>query len=99
MDAKTEALRSWLKSEFSAAEIEYEFSNELHKFRINGKPTHWLFVSREVVDDNESGDLLDRAKKAGIAERMQKAEKSKWIFLGDKGAKEVDESFAKPKLK
>ncbi len=96
MDEKAKALKVWLQNAFPASVIEYQFPLTIHKFRINTeKTTYWLYVSREFVDDNEVGHVIQAAERAKILEAFQASTKSRWIFLGRNGAKEIDENFGK----
>jgi hypothetical protein len=96
MDKKAKSLKEWLQKAFPASVIEYQFPLTLHKFRINTeKTTYWLYVSREFVDDNEIGQIIQTAEKAKILEAFQTSAKPRWIFLGSAGAKEVDEKFGR----
>lgn len=97
MDEKIEALKSALLRGFPKRKIQYQFANELHKFRIEGeKPTHWLYISREFVEDSNETFLIKEIYRQKIIDIFKKEVTSKWLFLGSKGVREVDENFAKP---
>lgn len=96
MEQKVEALRAWLERAFPGSVIEYQFPLTLPKFRINTETTaYWLYASREFVDDNEVGDVIQAAERANILETFQALDEPRWIFLGSKGAKEVDENLGR----
>jgi hypothetical protein len=96
MDKKAQALKAWLEKAFPGSVIEYQFPLTIHKFRINTEKTaYWLYVSREFVDDNKVDDVIHAAERAKVVEAFQSPDKPRWIFLGSKGAKEVDENFGK----
>ncbi len=96
MDEKAQVIKNQLLNGMPGRNIEYQFSGELHKFRIEGKaPTHWLYVSRELVDDSEPVILLNLVNVYHIVDTLNKADRSKWLFMGHNGIREVDENFAK----
>jgi hypothetical protein len=95
-EEKAQAIQTWLEEAFPGSVIEYRFPLTLHKFRINTKKTaYWLYVSREFVDDNTAEVVIRAAESAKILEVFQSSDKPRWIFLGSKGAKEVDEDFGR----
>lgn len=96
MDEKIEALKSALLRGFPKRKIQYQFANELHKFRIEGeKPTHWLYIDRDFVEDLDKIALVNMLNIYRIVDVFKNASGSKWLFLGSKGVREVDEKFAK----
>jgi DNA-binding protein YbaB len=96
INAKIEGLKSTFQKDFPDRIIQYQFANELHKFRIEGKkPTHWLYISRELVEDSEIESLIDMLITNQIINTFKNAKKSKWLFLSSSGVREVDERFAK----
>jgi hypothetical protein len=96
MDKKAQALKVWLEKAFPGSVIEYQFPLTVHKFRINTERTaHWLYVSREFVDDNEVDHVIHAAERANVLEAFRASDRPRWIFLGSNGAREVDEDFGK----
>jgi len=96
VEEKAQEIKTWLEEAFPGSVIEYRFPLTLHKFRINTeRTTYWLYVSREFIDDNEASDVIRAAGQAMILETFQASDKPRWIFLGSKGAKEVDENFGR----
>jgi hypothetical protein len=96
MEEKAKALKAWLQNAFPDSGIDYQFPLTLHKFRITTKrATYWLYVSREFVDDNQVGHIIQTAERAKILEAFHASSKSRWIFLASTGVQEVDENFGK----
>ena len=52
MDPKAQMLIWELSSSFDNCKVEYQYANELHKFRLEWDPTHWLYFARSFVDDH-----------------------------------------------
>jgi len=77
--------------------IQYQFTNDLHKFRIEGEgePTYWLYVNRELEEDCEPIIILNLIRIYHIVDTLNKAVKSKWLYMGPDSMREVDENFAK----
>lgn len=98
MDKKVRAIKNYLFKGMPGRSIEYQYSgsHELHKFRIVGKkPTHWFYISREVVDDSEPVVLINLINIYHVIDTFNAAKESKWLFLESNGIREVDENFTK----
>ena len=98
MDKKISAIKNHLLKGMTARIIEYQYSgsHELHKFRIEGeKPTHWFYISREVVDDSEPAVVINLINIYHVIDTFNAAKESKWLFLESNGIREVDENFTK----
>ena len=96
MDEKLEAIRDHILEGMPGRVIEYKHSGRygLHKFRIEGRePTHWLYVSDQVVDDSEHTVLINLINNS--VETLNQADQSKWLYLYSDGIEEVDDNFAK----
>ncbi len=97
MNGKIEAIRNHILKGMPGRVIEYKHSGRygLHKLRIEGRePTHWLYVSNQVVDDSEPTVLIDLIDNYHIVETLNQAEQSKWLYLFSNGIEEVDDNFA-----
>jgi len=96
MNQNIDAIRNHLLSGLTGSSIEYQISSGCHKFRIeNSNPTHWLYVSHNIVDDSEPVILINLINIYKIVETFAKAKESKWLYFGSNGIKEVDENFTK----
>ena len=96
MNQNIEAIRNHLLRGLVGSSIEYKNSSGCHKFRIeSSNPTHWLYISHEVVDDSEPVILINLINIYKIVESFIEANESKWLYLGSTGIKEVDEHFTK----
>lgn len=96
MNEKAQVIKNKLLEGMPGCSIQYQFSGDMHKFRIEGKaPTHWLYVSRNLVDDSEPVILLNLVNVYHIVDTLNKSVKSKWLFMSHNGLREVDENFAK----
>ncbi len=93
MDPKAQALLQELAKAFGDCHVEYQFANELHKFRLEWGPTHWLYVARTFVDDHTERELLDSLARWRIPDAFRTSSKSRWLFLGESGVREVDDTF------
>ncbi len=59
MDDKIAAISTALTDAFSEVSLEYQFTDDLHKFRVNlPEMTHWLYVSPETIGCSSETDLL-----------------------------------------
>ena len=77
-------------------QYKYQFTKDLHMFRVEGKgPTHWLYVSREQIEDCEPIILTNLVNVYHIVDTFSNAATSKRLFMGDATIREVDDSFAK----
>jgi len=96
MDDKVAAVRSFLLKGMPGSRVEHEHARGLHKFRIEGHaPTHWLYLSEELVEDSEPAFLVNSITKNRIIDHLNQSQKSTWLFLGHDGLRTVDEKFAK----
>ena len=96
MNEKAQAIENQILKGMPGWQIKYQYAGHLHKFRIEGKDsTHWLYVSRELLDDSEPVILINLVNIYHIVDTLNKAKKSKWLFMGYDGLREVDENFAK----
>jgi len=96
MDENARAIQEHILKGMPGRKIQYQRSGGLHKYRIEGNaPTHWLYVSEELVDDSEPVILINIVNDYTIVDTLNKAEKSKWLFLSQDGVREVDENFSK----
>ena len=57
--------------------------------------TYWLYVSRKFVDAYEADNVIQAAERAQILEAFQASDEPRRVYLGSKGAREVDENFVK----
>ncbi len=97
MDEKIEAIRDHILEGMPDRAIQYKHSGRygLHKFRIEGgEPTHWLYVSDQVVDDSTPTVLINLIDNYHIVETLNQAEQPKWLYLSSNGIEEVDDNFA-----
>lgn len=96
MDERIETIKDKILEDMPNRKILYQFSNGFHKFRIEGEgPTHWLYVSRELVSDCEPVILLNLVRIYRIAESFNNATDSLWLFWSSDGIQKVDENFTK----
>jgi hypothetical protein len=95
MDPKAQALLQELARSFGNCHVEYQFANELHKFRLEWGPTHWLYVSRTFVDDHTEQELLGSLAHWRIPDTFRASQQSRWLFLGEGGVREVNDAFGR----
>ena len=96
MEDKIYSIQLFLAKELPERKLIYEFSNEFHKFKLKGKHnTHWLYLPRELVDDEDIDKILESITKYKIVIIFNESSSSKWFFLGSDGLREVDENFTK----
>jgi len=96
MDEKAQVIEDKILKGMPGRSIQYQFSGGLHKFRIEGQPhIHWLYVSRELVDDSEPVILVNLMNVYRIVDTLNQANRSKWLFMAGDGIREVDEHFGK----
>ena len=94
MDPKAQAIMNGLAQAFGC-HVEYQFANELHKFRVEWGPTHWLYVARAFVDDHTEQELLDSLARWRIGDAFRGSAQSRWLFLGESGVRGVDDTFGR----
>ena len=95
MDPKAEAILQALSRALENCHVEYQFANELHKFRPEWGPTHWLYVARTFVDDHTEAELLGSLARWRIPDAFRTSQQSRWLFLGEGGVREVDDAFGR----
>jgi hypothetical protein len=96
MDEKIKEVKSHIIEEIPGSRIQYQHAGGLHKLRIEGDtPTHWLYLSDEIVDDSNGIELTNLIIKNHVIKTFNKAGNSKWLFLCHGGLQEVDQNFAK----
>ncbi len=96
MVEKTDAIKNHILKGMPRRSIEYLNESGFHKFRIEGDgPTHWLYMSEEIVDDSESVVLINFINIYLVVETFNQSENSKWLYLSVNGVREVDEHFTK----
>ncbi len=98
MNEKINAIKSDIFNAIPGCNIEYQFSNEFHEFCIKSdKPTCWLYIDRNYVDDYDKVSLINLVRIYRIEEWILKGDKSYWFYLDDEGLQKVDENFTKSK--
>ena len=96
MEPKAEAIRKELAKSFPEGRVEYQFANELHKYRLERDgPTHWLYVERNFLDDTQENELIESLATLRIPEAFHSSPKSLWLYLSKNGIKEVDDVFGR----
>jgi len=95
MDPKAQILRQDLVVGFDNCHVEYQFANELHKFRIEWGPAHWLYIARIFVDDHTTQELRDALARWKIIPALRGSSESRWLFLGTAGVRDVDDTFGR----
>lgn len=95
MDPKAQMLIWELSSSFDNCKVEYQYANELHKFRLEWDPTHWLYFARSFVDDHTEKEIKESLLRWQILEAFRGSQKSRWLFLGESGVREVDDTFGR----
>ena len=95
MDPKAEALMRALSTAFSNCPVDYRFAKELHRFRLEWGPTHWLYIARSFVDDHTEQEIHESVERWRIADAFRNSQRSRWLFLGERGVLEVDGNFGR----
>jgi hypothetical protein len=96
MNPNAQALLDELMKVFDGGNVEYQFANSLHGYRLqHAGPTHWLYVAEEFIEDHTLAELLTSLYKLGIPEEFRGSRDSRWIFLGEEGVREVDDRFGR----
>jgi hypothetical protein len=77
MDEKTQAIANQILKGMPMRSMQYQYAGDLHRFRIEGEgPTHWLYVSRELVEDSEPVILINLINIYHVVDTLKKAAKS-----------------------
>ena len=96
MNEKILTVKNHIQKGMPDRNIEYQNAGGLYKFKIKSDgPTHWLYLSEEVVDDSDAVVLINFINIYHIVENLAQADSSKWLFMETQGIREVDENFAK----
>ena len=96
MDEKITAISTALTDAFSDVELEYELTDDLHKFRVNlPDMTHWLYVSPETMDDNNLDALVELLETYRVIEDMKEAKGTSKFLLRRDRFDRVDQDFPK----
>ena len=82
MQEKLEAVRVELQEAFPDATLEYRFSDDLHKFRINFTThTHWLIIGSETVEDCDVDKLRNLLSVYQVVQALKASQFSRCIVL------------------
>ena len=97
MNENAAVIQTHLLTRFLGREIfaSHKGIGSLYRFRVDGEPTHWFYVSYELVSDSAPLVLINLINIHRVAERLNAATQSKWLFMSRDGLYEVDENFAK----
>ena len=96
MDDKIAAISSALTDAFQEVDLEYQFTDDFHKFRANlPGMTHWLYVSPETMDDNNLDSLVELLETYRVIEDMKEAKGSSKFLLIRDAFNKVDSNFPK----
>jgi hypothetical protein len=95
MDPKAEALMRVLSTAFGNCAVDYQFAKELHKFRLEWGPTHWLYVARSFVDVHTEQEIHKSLEHWRIADAFRNSQRSRRLFVSEKGVLEVDDNFGR----
>jgi hypothetical protein len=95
MDPKAQALQNELERAVGGAAIEYQYSNDLHKFRLDVDPPHWLYVGRDFLDDHTADELIHALVHWQVSEALLASPNSRWLFLSEGGVRDVDAEFGR----
>ena len=88
------AIQNHIQKYMPERQVQYQRGNRAHMFRIDGQPTHSLYVSRELMHDSEPVLLINLINIYHIIETLSAATKPKWLLMSNEGLREVDENFA-----
>lgn len=87
MKQKVEAVKVELQRVFPDAALEYRFSEDLHKFRINiGMGAHWVIIGRETLDDHDIEGLRSLLNDYEVLRTLKESSFSRRILLTRQGA-------------
>src|SRR5437016_199276 len=95
MDPKAEGISKELSQSLDNCHVEYQFSNGLHKFRVEWGPTHWLYVARAFVDDHTIEELLTHVNHWEIPRAFRTSQQQRWLFLSESEVREVNDTFGR----
>lgn len=98
MENKVHVIKDAIQKAFPDAKIDYrEKKFELHKFRINreGRPSCWLYLTWEYIEDHDEKVILDRLRKFNVYETLLNTHEPQWLAIGDFGVKEVDDAYGR----
>ena len=87
MEQKIEAVKVELQSAFSDSTLDYQFSDDLHKFRINFPThTHWLNIGSETMEDCDIDGLRNLLNVYQVIQALKESQFSRSILLTRQGA-------------
>jgi hypothetical protein len=95
IDEKAQRILEDLTHSFDGPEVVYEFANDLHKFRVAGRPPHWLYLSRDFVNEHTEMEISELLPTDEMVEELKQAEHSRWVFIGEHGLRDVEEAFGR----
>lgn len=97
MNEKALSVLQRLATSFDHAPVVYEFTNDLHRFRIEWGPTHWLYISRAYIDVRTEQDLLHMLERWRIVETLRTSQRPRCLLLGERGILEVNPNYGRPR--
>lgn len=87
--AKAKVLREELARCLANCEVEYDFSDGLHKFSINCDRPNRLYVYSDFLSLHTKDELIDALHGFGIPEMFRTSSRSRWLALGKYGVRDV----------
>jgi len=95
MNEKAASLVQKLSRSFEGSPVAYEFSNDLHRFRIEWGPTHWIYIARAYVDGHTASELHASLERWRIADTLRSSQRSRCLLLGERGILEVNANYGR----
>lgn len=86
---KARALQKELARRLEDCEVDYVFSDAVHKFMLKCSMPHWLYVENAYVADRSEEELIDALTALRIVEVLRTSRQSRWLSLGRSGVREV----------
>lgn len=95
MDEKAASLVHKLSGSFESSAVTYEFTNDLHRFRVEWGPTHWIYIPRAYVEARTESELRASFERWRIADMLRSSQRSRCLLLGERGLLEVNSSYGR----
>jgi len=93
MEEKARKILEDLTECFCGPEVVYEFSNDLHRFRVEGRPAHWIYLAQDFVDSHTALEISRFLPTDELVEDLKQSEQSRWLSVGTYGVHDVDDAF------
>ncbi len=95
MDDDAKAIREHLANALGATVVyKYTESGQIHGYKIGSNPAHWVYVSRECLDDTGLDAVIETIDRQ-VVNHLKSSPRSRRIAIESNGVRPVDRSYGR----